>query len=492
MKFGDLASFAGFYCPERFRDREFSTVLFYTPEITIPDSSLCVCRKSDLPVDAPLVLCCEPVEGLPCADGTRDIADVYRICCDFLLYHVRLMESCNRLSNALLSGKGLSHIVDVASQVLGNPVIVADQSFKILAHGGTENVTDPFLQEITQIGFYPKSYIKKIVRHSVMISSSLDIYPPIIDEPFSPHRYMTLELMVKGKYVGFATLIEERPFKEEDGLLFSYFCRTLVTELRDTNPHAYGIMRDCDYVLMELLEGSLHGERLVARLFQSGLDFSINKRVLVIRAHENLPITRYDVFIEDFCNKLMQCPCVVFRETIVCLINDACLDSCMTSKTGSIRHLLTECDFYCGISAEVSDPLLLPKHYIQAKKAIDFGERLKDPGPFYIYEKYRFYTILEMISPSTKLIDYCSKKYLEVLQYDKNNNTAYAETLRCFLDCGLNSMLTAERMHLHRNTVIYRIKRLEDLFDIHLDDPEDLFAIQLSLRILRYLDILEG
>jgi len=53
-------------------------------------------------------------------------------------------------------------------------------------------------------------------------------------------------------------------------------------------------------------------------------------------------------------------------------------------------------------------------------------------------------------------------------------------------------MLTAERMHLHRNTVIYRIKRLEDLFDIHLDDPEDLFAIQLSLRILRYLDILEG
>ena len=45
----------------------------------------------------------------------------------------RYQSACGELVGALSTGRGLQHLLDCAYRVLGNPMIVVDTSYKILA-----------------------------------------------------------------------------------------------------------------------------------------------------------------------------------------------------------------------------------------------------------------------------------------------------------------------------------------------------------------------
>jgi len=69
----------------------------------------------------------------------------------------------------------------------------------------------------------------------------------------------------------------------------------------------------------------------------------------------------------------------------------------------------------------------------------------------------------DVITP--RAIEYKYKlKYMALIRHDEQNGTAYAATLASYLACNQDSLVTAETIHVHRNTIIYRIKRLEDTF----------------------------
>jgi sugar diacid utilization regulator len=59
--------------------------------------------------------------------------------------------------------------------------------------------------------------------------------------------------------------------------------------------------------------------------------------------------------------------------------------------------------------------------------------------------------------------------------------TDLRETARCYLDSGRNLMDTARRLHVHRNTVVYRLAKIERLLGRPLD--ERAFATQAALTL---------
>ncbi len=54
-------------------------------------------------------------------------------------------------------------------------------------------------------------------------------------------------------------------------------------------------------------------------------------------------------------------------------------------------------------------------------------------------------------------------------------------TVRAWIDCGQNANETAARLHLHRNSLRYRLSRVEELLGIVLETPRGLANIQLAL-----------
>ncbi len=96
------------------------------------------------------------------------------------------------------------------------------------------------------------------------------------------------------------------------------------------------------------------------------------------------------------------------------------------------------------------------------------------------------YDILQQI-PRSELIYYCSRQVYEIYQYDTAQHTDYITTLLAYLKANRSVKSTAAYLHVHRNTVNYRIARIRELFGLDLDSFSTAHQILLSCQMIRLL-----
>ncbi|GAB1819001.1 helix-turn-helix domain-containing protein [Herbidospora sp. RD11066] len=71
-----------------------------------------------------------------------------------------------------------------------------------------------------------------------------------------------------------------------------------------------------------------------------------------------------------------------------------------------------------------------------------------------------------------------------LMDYDARNNAGLVETLEAWLDALGDVAKAASALFIHPNTLRYRLKRVTEVGEIDLTDPEQRFAAMLQLRIL--------
>lgn len=69
-----------------------------------------------------------------------------------------------------------------------------------------------------------------------------------------------------------------------------------------------------------------------------------------------------------------------------------------------------------------------------------------------------------------------------VIDYDAEHQSELFATLTTFLDQRRSWRATADAMHVHRQTVLYRIRQVEKLTGRQLADTESLALVWLALR----------
>lgn len=107
-------------------------------------------------------------------------------------------------------------------------------------------------------------------------------------------------------------------------------------------------------------------------------------------------------------------------------------------------------------------------------------------GCFY-YEDHIEYVLFH----STRLQkEYALELFCGALQaiqrHDQQHETRYFETLAAYLDNALNVQKTASALYTHKNTILYRISRLQELFNLDLHDSQTVFRLSLGMSALRY------
>ncbi|MEX2393004.1 MAG: helix-turn-helix domain-containing protein, partial [Actinomycetota bacterium] len=66
---------------------------------------------------------------------------------------------------------------------------------------------------------------------------------------------------------------------------------------------------------------------------------------------------------------------------------------------------------------------------------------------------------------------------------DEREGSAYIETLRAFLDAFGDIPRAADALNVHPNTFRYRLKRLVEIGELNLDDPDQRLLLSLELRL---------
>jgi DNA-binding PucR family transcriptional regulator len=71
-----------------------------------------------------------------------------------------------------------------------------------------------------------------------------------------------------------------------------------------------------------------------------------------------------------------------------------------------------------------------------------------------------------------------------LVEYDEAKQAELVPTLRAYLASGFNLTRSAEVLHVHPNTVVYRLRRIRELSGRDPQRPDDLLLLFLGLKLV--------
>src|SRR5437660_686441 len=123
----------------------------------------------------------------------------------------------------------------------------------------------------------------------------------------------------------------------------------------------------------------------------------------------------------------------------------------------------------------------------EAEQAMVMGRRLFGADSITAFADLGLYRLLYALQPLPEPRAFRDEA-LERLR-PKDRGGVLLQTLEAYLATNGSPTDAAERLHLHRNTVLYRLGRIEDLLGVDLRDAEVRLGLHLALKIG---DVLEG
>ena len=121
------------------------------------------------------------------------------------------------------------------------------------------------------------------------------------------------------------------------------------------------------------------------------------------------------------------------------------------------------------ISAAIDDLFTLPQLYRTAREALELMKDARFHGESVCSaQQLRTPLLLKNLEGRGDLI---SPELRRLAVHDREKGTQYCETLYHYLTCCHSLIKTSNALYTHRNTVLYRIRRLQEDFLIPLEDP---------------------
>jgi len=121
--------------------------------------------------------------------------------------------------------------------------------------------------------------------------------------------------------------------------------------------------------------------------------------------------------------------------------------------------------------------------YREAEQALAMGVRLFGGGRVVCFADLGLYRLLFAMQGHAELREFYEDQIDTLLAYDKRTGAGLMATLDAFFRCHGSPTEIAQVLHLHRNTVLYRLRRIEEIGRLRLDDPETRLNLHLCLKV---------
>jgi purine catabolism regulator len=127
----------------------------------------------------------------------------------------------------------------------------------------------------------------------------------------------------------------------------------------------------------------------------------------------------------------------------------------------------------------------------EAEQALLIGRELLDSTRVFDFADLGVYRLLILLRDKPELWEFYRTTLSSLADYDRQQHAELLKTLHAFFDNLGNLARTAEALHVHRNTLLYRLARISEISGMNLDDADDRLALWLALKAHRVLQSLE-
>lgn len=244
--------------------------------------------------------------------------------------------------------------------------------------------------------------------------------------------------ILKGKLVDRNSVILDRIMMLEDEYVIDKYIRKINNNFKDH----YAIL----YIKSDL------DKKYLNNLFNS--ENKINNTIIDYK-NDTIMIITFDKHISDIKGNMLQ----------ILQIDD-----------------IEDNGYYIGISSCSDDYSRFKKNMIDAKYACIVSKIIRKKSVESVYN-IGIYKLLISISENPEVVEFSRQIIGKVKEYDKKYNLDILETFLMYLKCSYDINETSEKLFLHKNTVRYRLKKIEIIINNSNNDCMEQLAM--AVRILK-------
>jgi purine catabolism regulator len=141
-----------------------------------------------------------------------------------------------------------------------------------------------------------------------------------------------------------------------------------------------------------------------------------------------------------------------------------------------------------GISRPARHASELGARFREARQAVTIGRRLLSQHPLTFFGSLGFYRLLFHLYGLEDVRAFYEETLGPLIAYDRRTDSELVQTLEMYFVCNGNLSQAAQQLHLHRNSLLYRLERISEVLHADLDDAEIRLSLQVALR-MRHLYI---
>lgn len=140
--------------------------------------------------------------------------------------------------------------------------------------------------------------------------------------------------------------------------------------------------------------------------------------------------------------------------------------------------------FYWGISEVTCKEPDFPQLYRNAALSLGYCMGSKQQRYRFTYRDTKDLQIISALIRNPEIQAMAAETVDALRQYDTGSGIDLMGTLMEFVNCNYNISLTARNLHIHRQSLLYRLEKIESLTEMSLSNHKDLFLLEICLRIV--------
>jgi purine catabolism regulator len=193
--------------------------------------------------------------------------------------------------------------------------------------------------------------------------------------------------------------------------------------------------------------------------------------------------------IKTHLSTVFQCCYIQYSDTIVFLIEYASGDE-RTTKASLVQmndEINSEIEAETGYTTTIgvgdykSGVEGAANSYAEAGLAVKIGHMLGKRNATIFYNDLGIYKFLSNIYEIAEGQDFMDETLRPLIEYDEQHNTEFYQTLVKVIEMDWNLQRTSEALHIHYNTVKYRVRRTEEILNLDFSVYENKLKIALAI-----------
>jgi hypothetical protein len=389
--------------------------------------------------------------------------------------NTKISEAYKIFFESLYSG-GIKTIMEAAYKIFDCPVVVTDENYRLLCQIPSEPIGEPVWDEL----FYTQTLDKNIIwqYQKQYLNEQINTYKPfyadwgLVGE--APRIFG--EIYNNNKILGhIGIFLMNKPFEDDDLEISQILINALSIEIQNKRRDFGSQLYLASTYFMDLIDNST-STQLKIQSKEKLNRIIFEKYVLLvtplgtrasIKAFSSYAITKLIHNYRDII-PIIYDNCIV---TLIGNINPSEFDPNSNHLIKKIVSFFSEQNLVSAICDVFSDLSEIPSRYQQAllTAKIAIAKKSTHLG---ISKEYVPYQLFVEICSNYDTKIFIHPAIYEIIEYDRTHSTEYYNTLCAYSLSMHNNEATSKQLSIHRNTLLYRLNRIKELFDLPYENEQ--------------------